>query len=65
MTSPLDIRLFGYATKFEGDPNVVQPDIVVICDIDKVNEQNKYEGIPTLVVLVGCIWGFLSHDWKD
>lgn len=52
LTSPLDIRLFGYATKFEEDPNVVQPDVIVICDEDKVNERNKYEGIPTLVVEV-------------
>lgn len=52
LTAPLDIRLFGYATKFEEDPNVVQPDLVVICDEDKVNEKNKYEGIPTLVVEV-------------
>ncbi|UWG96446.1 type II toxin-antitoxin system Phd/YefM family antitoxin [Dehalobacter sp. DCM] len=52
LTAPLDIRLFGYATKFEEDPNVVQPDVVVICDEDKVNDKNKYEGIPTLVVEV-------------
>ncbi|MDD2510187.1 MAG: Uma2 family endonuclease [Syntrophomonas sp.] len=52
LTAPLDVRLFGFATKFEEDPNVVQPDIVVICDLDKVNEANKYEGIPTLVVEV-------------
>lgn len=52
LTAPLDIRLFGYATKFEEDPNIVQPDVVVICDEDKVNEKNKYEGIPTLVVEV-------------
>jgi Uma2 family endonuclease len=51
-TAPLDVRLFGHATKFEEDPNVVQPDVVVICDLDKVNEQNKYEGIPTLIVEV-------------
>lgn len=52
LTAPLDIRLFGYATKFEEDPNVVQPDVVVICDQDKVNEEGKYLGIPTLVVEV-------------
>jgi prevent-host-death family protein len=52
LTAPLDIRLFGYATKFEEDPNVVQPDVIVICDKDKVNEKDKYEGIPTLVVEV-------------
>ena len=52
LTAPLDIRLCGYATKFEEDPNVVQPDVVVICDEDKVNEDNKYEGIPALIVEV-------------
>jgi prevent-host-death family protein len=52
LTSPFDVRLFGYATKFEEDPNIVQPDVMVICDEDKVNEKNKYEGIPTLVVEV-------------
>lgn len=52
LTAPLDVRLFGFATKFEEDPNVVQPDVLVICDQDKVNESNKYEGIPTLVVEV-------------
>jgi Uma2 family endonuclease len=52
LTAPFDVRLFGFATKFEEDPNVVQPDVVVICDLDKVNESNKYEGIPTLVVEV-------------
>lgn len=52
LTAPLDVRLFGFATKFEENPNVVQPDVIVICDAYKVNEDNKYEGIPTLVVEV-------------
>ncbi len=52
VTAPLDVRLFGFATKFEEDPNVVQPDLVVICDLDKVNESYKYEGVPALVVEV-------------
>lgn len=52
LTAPLDVRLFGYATKFEEDPNVVQPDIVVVCDEEKVNADNRYEGIPSLVVEV-------------
>ncbi len=52
LTAPLDVRLFGFATKFEEDPNVVQPDVVVICDLDKVNAASKYEGIPSLVVEV-------------
>lgn len=52
LTAPLDVRLFGVATKFEEDPNVVQPDLVVICDQGKVGEDGKYMGIPTLVVEV-------------
>ncbi|MBS3938262.1 MAG: Uma2 family endonuclease [Peptococcaceae bacterium] len=52
LTAPLDVRLFGYATKFEEDPNVVQPDIVIICDEDKVNEYGRYEGTPSLIVEV-------------
>ena len=52
LTAPLDVRLFGFATKFEEDPNVVQPDVIVICDEDKVNEDNKYEGVPSLIVEV-------------
>lgn len=52
LTAPLDVRLFGFATKFEEDPNVVQPDLLVVCDLDKVNEFSKYEGIPTLLVEV-------------
>lgn len=52
LTAPLDIRLFGCATKFEEDPNVVQPDVIVICDEEKVNEQGRYEGVPSLVVEV-------------
>jgi len=48
----LDVRLFGYATKFEEDPNVVQPDLIVICDEQNVNSDGRYEGVPTLVVEV-------------
>lgn len=52
LTAPFDVRLFGYATKFEEDPNVVQPDVIVICDEDKVSVDNKYEGIPSLIAEV-------------
>ena len=51
LTAPLDVRLFGYATKFEEDPNVVQPDVMVVCDMNNIID-NKYEGIPTLIVEV-------------
>jgi Uma2 family endonuclease len=56
LTAPLDIRLFGFAVKFEEDPNVVQPDVVVICDEEKVNADGRYEGIPALVVEVLSRW---------
>lgn len=52
LSAPLDIYLFGWATKFSEDPNVVQPDVVVICDTESVTEDGKYEGIPTLVAEV-------------
>lgn len=52
LTAPLDVRLYGFATKFEEDPNVVQPDVMVICDEEKISEDNRYEGVPTLVVEV-------------
>src|SRR5690606_23311591 len=34
ISAPFDVRLHGYASKFEEDPNVVQPDVVVICDLE-------------------------------
>jgi Uma2 family endonuclease len=37
---------------FEDNPNVVQPDILVICDQDKIMEDGTYEGTPALVVEV-------------
>ena len=51
LTAPFDVKLFGFATKFEEDPNVVQPDVIVVCDEEKVNA-GKYEGTPTLIVEV-------------
>jgi len=52
LTAPLDVKLSGYALKFEEDPNVVQPDLLVICDEENVNEDNKYEGVPSLIIEV-------------
>lgn len=50
-TSPYDVKLHNDSECFEDDPNVVQPDILVICDKDKIIN-DRYEGIPTLVVEV-------------
>mgnify|MGYP000984405713 FL=1 len=47
LTAPFDVTL----TK-DGNKNVVQPDIVVICDIENINERDRYTGVPTMVVEV-------------
>lgn len=47
-TSPFDVT-------FDQDPDnvcVVQPDILVICDWNKLDENRKYRGVPTLIVEV-------------
>lgn len=47
LTAPFDVTLI------KGDEkNVVQPDILVICDIDKIDENGRYKGIPALVLEV-------------
>jgi prevent-host-death family protein len=48
LTSPFDVTLM----KGKDNINVVQPDIIVICDPDKVDASGKYKGVPTLVVEV-------------
>lgn len=47
MLAPYDITL----RKKNGEYNVVQPDLMVICDLEeKLNERNYYTGIPSLVL---------------
>lgn len=46
LTAPFDVTL-----TVDGSRNVVQPDIVVICDTDNINE-GRYTGIPALVLEV-------------
>jgi Uma2 family endonuclease len=47
LTSPFDVTLYQ-----DGQPNVVQPDLLVICDQDKIKEDGTYIGTPALVVEV-------------
>jgi prevent-host-death family protein len=47
LTAPFDVTL-----TVDGSKNVVQPDIVVICDTDNINKKGRYNGIPALVVEV-------------
>lgn len=48
LTSPLDITL----EKEDNNTCVVQPDLVVICDKDRIDANGKYKGTPQLVVEV-------------
>ncbi|MCK8058432.1 MULTISPECIES: type II toxin-antitoxin system prevent-host-death family antitoxin [unclassified Fusibacter] len=52
LTAPFDVRLMNDSLRFEDDPNVVQPDILVICDEEAIDEAGKYHGVPALVVEV-------------
>lgn len=48
LTSPFDVTL----KRHKDNINVVQPDIMVLCDTKKVDAKGKYQGVPTLVVEV-------------
>lgn len=45
LDSTFDVTLTNCKEK-----NVVQPDVLVICDTENIDEKGKYHGIPTLVV---------------
>ncbi len=47
LTAPFDVTL----TK-DGSKNVVQPDIIVVCDTENINEKRRYTGVPTLIAEV-------------
>ncbi len=48
LTSPFDVTLI----KDQNNKNVVQPDVLVICDTENIDAKGKYWGVPTLVVEV-------------
>ncbi len=48
LSAPFDVTL----RLSEQNINVVQPDLLVICDSDRVNAKGRYEGVPALVVEV-------------
>lgn len=50
LTAPFDVTLLR--NDEDRCKNVVQPDILVICDTDKINEKGRYTGTPTLLVEV-------------
>ena len=45
LTSPLDVTLYK-----DDKPNVVQPDLLVICDQENIKADDTYMGTPALVV---------------
>src|SRR5690554_3353812 len=47
LTSPLDVTLYK-----GGEPNVVQPDLLVICDQENIKDDDTYLGTPALGVEV-------------
>ncbi len=46
--SPFDVVL----VKGENNMNLVQPDILVVCDPENRNEKDRYTGVPSLVIEV-------------
>jgi prevent-host-death family protein len=49
MVAPYDIEL----KRTENSINMVQPDLMIICDLEeKLNEQDYYKGVPSLIVEV-------------
>lgn len=52
LTAPFDVKLSNGSPNFEDDPNVVQPDILIICDEDTIDDNGNYQGVPSLVVEV-------------
>lgn len=48
LTAPFDITL----ERSKNNICVVQPDIVVICDADKVDSKDRYKGVPAIAVEV-------------
>lgn len=48
LTSPFDVTLI----KGKDNINVVQPDIIIICDTDKIDASGKYKGVPALAIEV-------------
>lgn len=50
--APYDVKLYNDSDCFEDDPNVVQPDIFIMCDPENIDENGRYQGIPSLVVEV-------------
>ncbi len=47
VVAPFDVRVMS-----DTETNIVQPDIIVICDPENIDNRGKYNGTPTLVLEV-------------
>ena len=47
LVAPFDVFL-----EVDDRTNVVQPDVVVVCDLENINEKGRYTGVPILVAEV-------------
>jgi prevent-host-death family protein len=47
LVAPFDVVLEAFEKT-----NVLQPDVVVICDLENINEKGRYSGVPQVVVEV-------------
>lgn len=47
VVAPFNVFLEAFDTT-----NVVQPDVLVICDLENIDEQGRYSGVPTIVIEV-------------
>lgn len=50
-TSPFEVTLYK-GDEIQENINIVQPDILVICDQEKIDEEDRYQGTPELVIEV-------------
>jgi len=50
-TAPFDVTLYK-GEEIQKNINIVQPDILVICDQEEIDEEDHYQGTPALVIEV-------------
>lgn len=63
-SAPFDVRLYDYSKNDENITTVVQPDIVVVCDISKLDDRGCL-GAPDLVVeILSQSTGYRDMDIK-
>lgn len=63
VVASFDVRLFPKEGEYdESDDTVVQPDLMVICDISKLEDEKAYKGAPDFIIEV-LSRSTRSHDF--